>query len=191
MKGTDISINQIMGGESQNIQHQVKNYFDKAESSVLYNASLPVKSQFLRNLVFESDLYIDNKRVIAREMTIGEKFELYVLNAFYKSTDATSIEEFSKTMEGKCKSTNEYGLAYYDEFERVFYEYLSKYDKEIPFKFFSFDELMQKYFPKSIKNIDGKKLIGFKGMRSFYKHTYELKVCINTIAFFHQYYKNY
>lgn len=42
----------------------------------------------MRNLIYESDLYIDNKRVIAKEMTISERFELYILNEFYKATKA-------------------------------------------------------------------------------------------------------
>jgi hypothetical protein len=84
-------------------------------------------------------------------MTITEKFELYVLWEFYKSTGATNIQEFSTIMEKKCKTTNEYGLAHYDEFRKVFFDNVTGYDAEVPFQFFSFDELMKKYFPKSIK----------------------------------------
>lgn len=36
---------------------------------------------------------------------------------------------------------------------------------------------MKKYFPKSVKLVNDKLYIGFKGMRSFYRNQYQLKVC--------------
>jgi hypothetical protein len=71
----------------------------------------------MKVLVYESDLYIDNKRVNSKDMTLSERFELYILTEFYNLSKANSPEEFASIMEKKCKSTNEYGLALFDEFK--------------------------------------------------------------------------
>jgi len=77
-------------------------------------------------------------------------------------------------LEKKCKSTNNYGLALYDEFKTLFEKMVGSWEKMVSYQFFTFDDLMHKYFPKSIKEVEGVKYIGFKGMRTFYQHQYEL-----------------
>jgi hypothetical protein len=42
----------------------------------------------MRSLLYESDLFIDGKRITTKEMTIAERFELYILMEFYKATKA-------------------------------------------------------------------------------------------------------
>lgn len=82
----------------------------------------------MRSLVYESDLYIDNKRIITKDMSIGERFELYILWEFYKSTEATTTSDFAHILEKKCESTNSYGLALYDDFKSVFMSTLNTWD---------------------------------------------------------------
>ena len=46
----------------------------------------------MRNLVYESDVYIDNKRVTStKDMNIQVRFELYILMEFFRATDAVDI----------------------------------------------------------------------------------------------------
>ncbi|CDW72497.1 UNKNOWN [Stylonychia lemnae] len=179
MKCTDCSINQILqqSTEQSVVSYAAKYYFERTERNVIFNASVQIKTQLLRNLVYESDVYIDSKRVTStKDLNIQVRFELYILMEFYKSTEAVDIQHFAQILEKKCKTTNEYGLAQYEEFQKVFFQYLGYWDQLVAFQFFTFDDLISKYFPKSIKNVDGQRLVGFKGMRTFYRQKYELKL---------------
>eukprot|EP00347_Sterkiella_histriomuscorum_P017108 403350635 len=152
MKCTDASINQIMqssANQSTNqlnqptqlilIQNQApiytaKYYFERTERNVIFNASVQIKTQLMRNLIYESDIYIDGKRVAASSLknemnNLAVRFELYILMEFYKSTEAVDIQHFAQILEKKCKTTNEYGMANYDEFQKVFFTYLSYWDQ--------------------------------------------------------------
>lgn len=71
----------------------------------------------MRNLIYESDVYIDGKRATStKDMNIQVRFELYILMEFYKATEAVDIQHFAQILEKRCKTTNEYGLASYEEF---------------------------------------------------------------------------
>jgi hypothetical protein len=46
----------------------------------------------MRNLVYESDLYINGQRVNSiKDMTLPVRFELYILQEFYRATEAVDI----------------------------------------------------------------------------------------------------
>ncbi len=66
-------------------------------------------------------------------MTIQVRFEIYLLTEFYKATEAKDIAHFAQIMEKRCKTTNEYGLAHYDEFQRVFMSCLTFWDSLVGF----------------------------------------------------------
>ena len=91
MKNNDCTINQIMS-DTQQVSFGVKHYFERAERHVLYNASSQMKTQLMRNLVYESDLYINGSRVNStKDMTLPIRFELYILCEFYRCTEAGDI----------------------------------------------------------------------------------------------------
>jgi hypothetical protein len=70
----------------------------------------------MRGVVHESDVYLEGKKFISKEMNLVGKFELYILNELFNSTKANNFNEFADFFEKKCTSTNEYGLALYSEF---------------------------------------------------------------------------
>ena len=147
MKSTDISFNTLLSDEAKTILFDVKTYFEKAELKVFKTASHPIKVQFMRSLVYESDLLINGKVVVSKHMTIQEKFELYILWEYYKAihqkeqemagtsgiAGGGSAEEFVVTLEKLHRTTNEYGMAEYTEFKEKFMSSLSFWDVTIAF----------------------------------------------------------
>ena len=41
-------------------------------------------------MVYESDLFVDGKKMNSKDMTIVERFELYILAELYNATEAGS-----------------------------------------------------------------------------------------------------
>jgi hypothetical protein len=67
---------------SDQIELEVKDIFVVTEGSVFNNASIPIKTQLLRSLVYESDLYINGKLKIAKNASLTEKLELFIMCDF-------------------------------------------------------------------------------------------------------------
>jgi hypothetical protein len=93
----------------------------------------------MRAILHESDVYLDGKRLITKEINLNNKFEIYVLLELFNSTGAKDINDFAEILEKKCSSTNEYGLALYSEFHEVFFSYMSEWHQIMAFSLFTFD----------------------------------------------------
>jgi hypothetical protein len=78
----------------------------------------------MRAILHESDVYLDGKRLITKEINLNNKFEIYVLLELFNATGAKDINDFAEILEKKCSSTNEIGLALYSEFHEVFFSYM-------------------------------------------------------------------
>lgn len=109
VKAMDLSLNQILIEEqSEEIIWEVKDIFRTMESSVYYNASIPIKMQLLRSLLYDCDLYINGKLRQAKNASLAEKMELYILCDFQETLREKEGGEgdLVHILEKQCKSTN-------------------------------------------------------------------------------------
>ena len=53
----------------------------------------------MRAILHESDVYIDEKRIITKEMTLNNKFEIYILIEFFHAIGATNANDFAEILE--------------------------------------------------------------------------------------------
>jgi len=81
--------------------------FEKVERGVFYNASIPIKCNLMRQMIFESTLMINQKPAPPGEVNMSEKLELYLLRGFHHGVSLSFPSlDISEALEKMCKTTN-------------------------------------------------------------------------------------